>query len=258
MRNIAPSTRRWAFTKAGESLPISLRLWQRRFDQNLCRTFRLLHPAKRFTPPNVPRLRTCVRMSIYNAELSAGSLLPLESKRIAVLLLSTPDDAAWRHALEVDNILQKKTPATARRQATLIRKRLMTLDGSAWKEIAGSGNEVARQLLLASAVKHSQLLGDFMLNVYANRQRRLEPALAPGDWHDFLAECAHRDPAVAAWSDSTKAKLFQVIVRILAEAKYLESARSMKLTPQSLHPDVRHYLTARHETYVLDCLERAT
>ena len=78
-----------------------------------------------------------------------------------------------------------------------------------------------------------------------------------GDWHEFLVECAHQDPQVAGWSDSTRAKLLQVIVRILVEAKYLESARSMKLTPKSLHPDVRRYLSARHEAYVLDCLERA-
>lgn len=122
--------------------------------------------------------------------------------------------------------------------------------------MTGRKSEVVTQLLLASAVKHSQLLGDFMLRVYAERQRRLEPALASIDWQDFLAECAHHDAAVAGWSDSTKAKLFQVIVRILAEAKYLESARSMKLTPRSLHPDVRRYLSTHDETYVLDCLER--
>ena len=196
-------------------------------------------------------------MTRYNAEISAGSLLPLESRRVATLLLSDADATAWLHAIETENILQKKTPATARRQARLLRRRLTTLDDQAWKMIAERESEVVIQLLLAAAVKHSQLLGDFMLRVYADRQRRLEPALAPSDWQDFLAECAHHDATVAGWSDSTKAKLFQVIVRILVEAKYLKSSRSMMLTPQSLHPDVRRYLSARDETYVLDCLERA-
>lgn len=196
-------------------------------------------------------------MPLYNAEISAGSLLLLESKRVAALMLTTPDETAWRHAIEVDNILQKKTPASARRQATLIRKRLAALDAKAWKMLVEREHEVVTQLLLATAVKHSQLLGDFMLRVYADRQRRLEPALAPIDWQDFLTECAHNDAAVAGWSDSTKAKLFQVIVRILAEAKYLESARSMKLSPRSLHPDVRQYLRSRDESYVIECLERA-
>ena len=52
----------------------------------------------------------------YNAEISAGSLMPLESKRVAALLLTKPDEAAWLDAIEVQNILQKKTPATARRR----------------------------------------------------------------------------------------------------------------------------------------------
>ena len=195
-------------------------------------------------------------MTRYNAEISAGSLLPLESRRIAALLLTKPDAAAWQHAIEIENILQKKTSATARRQARLLQRRLTTLDAQAWQMMAERESEVVIQLLLAAAVKHSQLLGDFMLRVYADRQRRLEPALAPIDWQDFLAECAHHDPAVADWSDTTKAKLFQVIVRILAEAKYLESPRSMKLTPHALHPEVQRYLSNHDETYVLDCLER--
>jgi len=31
----------------------------------------------------------------------------------------------------------------------------------------------------------------------------------------------------------------------------------MKMTPRSLHPDVRSYLIAHDEAYVLECLERA-
>lgn len=183
--------------------------------------------------------------------------MPLESKRIAILLLSQPDAAAWRHAIETDNILQKKTPATAQRQAKLIRKRLSTLDPRGWKMISERESEVQLQLLLAAAIQHSALLGDFIRNVYAYRQRQLETALAPRDWPDFLAECAHQDAGVALWTDSTRAKLFQVIVRILVEAKYLSDARTMKLTPRSLHPEVRRYLDGRQETYVLNCLERS-
>jgi hypothetical protein len=49
--------------------------------------------------------------------------------------------------------------------------------------ISQSQHEVATvQILLAAAVKHSHLLGDFLRKVYALRQRRLEPALAPVDW----------------------------------------------------------------------------
>ena len=196
-------------------------------------------------------------MSNYNAEISAGSLMPLESKRVAALMLTLPDDAAWQQAIEVENILQKKTPATSRRQATLIRKRLNTLDPAAWTLIVEREQEVAIQLLLAAALKHSQLLCDFLRTVYATHQRRMESQLTTMDWQNFLDECAHRDASVAGWSESTRAKLFQVVVRMLVEAKYLESARSLRLTPRSLHPDVRRYLSTHNQTIALECLERA-
>lgn len=195
-------------------------------------------------------------MGIYNAELSAGSLMPLESRRIAALLLTHPTPEQWEIALKSDNLLQKKTMATARRQARLIRNRLDTIDDAGLELIASGNQEVAMQMLLVAAIKHSQLLGDFLRTVYWERLRGLESNLAAKDWETFLIECNHRDEAVSSWSDSTKAKLFQVLVRVLAEAKYLESTRSMKLTPQSVHPNVVRYLKARDESKILALLEQ--
>jgi Putative inner membrane protein (DUF1819) len=193
----------------------------------------------------------------YNAELSAGSLMPLESRRIAAFLLTHPDEKKWKRTLIEDNLLQKKAPATALRQAQLIRKRLNTLDFVALEMIANREQDVVIQLLLVAAVKHSQLLADFISDIYVGHQRHLDIAISPGDWEEFFTECTHRDSSVKKWSPSTQAKLFQVILRILAEAKYLESTRSMKITPQSLHPDVRRYLSAQGDTKLIELLERA-
>lgn len=182
--------------------------------------------------------------------------MPLESKRIATLLLTDPDDKAWMHAIETENILQKNTVFTANRQANLIRKRLITLDATAWKLIIKPDSEVTNQLLFAAAIKQSKLLGDFMCSVYANRQRKLETTLTPLNWEDFLTECAHRDSTVADWNDSTKLKIYSCIKRILLEAKYLVDRNSMAISPRALHPVVKKYLLDRDETYVVDCLER--
>lgn len=183
--------------------------------------------------------------------------MPLESRRIAAFLLTHPDDVTWRRALVEDNLLQKKAPATALRQAQLIRKRLNTLDDIAWEMIANCEQEVAVQLLLIAAVKHSQLLADFISNVYIDHQRSLNLAITPGDWERFLIECTHKDLSINKWSASTQVKLFEVVRRILVEAKYLDSTRNMKLTPQSLHPDVRRYLSGRGNVGLIELLERA-
>jgi hypothetical protein len=196
-------------------------------------------------------------MSLYNTEISRGSLMPLESKRIAALLLTNPDNASWINAIEVENILQKDTITTAQRQAKLIRKRLLTLDAQAWQLIKDRESEVSNQLLFAAAIKQSKILGRFMHSVYANRQRRMDMAIALNDWEDFLTDCSHEDPTIASWNESTKLKILNGIVRILVEAKYLVDRTTLQLSPRSLHPDVKAYLVGHNENYVLDCLERA-
>ncbi|MFZ4537679.1 DUF1819 family protein [Propionivibrio sp.] len=195
-------------------------------------------------------------MPLYNAEISAGSMMFPESRRVARLLLTHPSKEQWFEALKLDNILQKKTPATARRQARLIRNRLDTLEDEAWSLIADGSQEVATQLLFAAAIKHSRVLADFLRDVYAGHLRRLEQNLSPTkDWEAFLAECVQRDPEVANFSDSTKAKMLQVVLRVLAEGKYLESTKTLRLTPPHLHPDVVRYLKRHGETTVLSTMD---
>lgn len=178
---------------------------------------------------------------MFNAEISAGSLLLPESRRIARLLQTQPSPEAWNAAILLDNLLQK-TPSTAKRQATLIRKRLETLDAQAWGLIADGDVETATQLLLAAAIRHSHLLGEFLRTVYAPALQWLETQLSPRAWESFLADCAQQDPAVGHWAASTRAKLYQVVMRILAEAKFLASTRQPLLTPPMLHPVVKQQL----------------
>ncbi len=180
-------------------------------------------------------------MSLYNAEISAGSLLIPESRRIAELMLSQPSSETWDAAIVRDNILQK-SPATAKRQSNLIRKRLQTLDAQGLKLIVQSDAELCGQLLMAAALRHSQLMADFMRDVYAVDLRQLERRLSHRQWDTFLTDCAHRDEVVSNWAASTKLKLFEVIVRILSEAKFLDSTKNMQLTPPMLHPRLHTYL----------------
>ena len=195
-------------------------------------------------------------MGVYNAEISAGSLMLPESRRIADLLLTSPSREQWFAALKLDNLLQKRTPATAYRQAQLIRKRLETLEDEGLKLIATGSHEIAMQLLFAAAVKHSRILADFLLDVYAGKLRRLEQNLSPAkDWDVFMAECVQRDPELANLSASTKAKVLQVILRVLAEGHYVDSTRTLRLTPPHLHPDVVSYLKRHGDTEVLAIMD---
>jgi hypothetical protein len=169
-------------------------------------------------------------------------------------LRGRPTPEQWDTALKNENLLQKK-PATARRQARLIRNRLETLDDEGLRLVAEGEGELCGQVLLAAATRHSRLLSDFLWDVYGADLRRLENTLSNGQWDAFLTECEHRDEAVGQWAASTREKLFQVIVRILTEAKYLDSTSRMRLTPPMLHPKARAYLNRLGDTETLARME---
>jgi len=191
----------------------------------------------------------------YNAEIVAGSLLVAESRKLAELLLKGLDSVALNKAIISDNVLQKKSPATAKRQAALIKKRLDLMTPDLWRLVVNGTHEVATQALLAAAIKHSHLLGDFLQSVVKARLKVFENQLSRKDWTTYLEEREQLDSEVALWAESTRNKLGEVIFRMLAEAKYLDSTRSLKITPVVIIDEVRRYLTDSSEQYVLDCME---
>ncbi len=196
-----------------------------------------------------------IKQRLYNGEIVAGSLLIPESREIAKLLLRDASEEEWQQAITIDNILQKRSPATAKRQAKLIRNRLTLMSSEHWALVKDGNAEVTTQALLAAAVKHSRLLSDFMGDVCHQHWQTFNRTLSKGDWREFLETCSSVDPAVAEWTVTTKAKLGEVVFRILAEAGYIDSTRKLNLQPVSVVPELRKYLVNHSEEYILRCME---
>lgn len=191
----------------------------------------------------------------YNGDIAAGSLLVPESRQIARLLLDNATPDAWHQAIVIDNLLQKRSPATAIRLARLIRHRLALMKPELWDIIVRGASDVAVQALLVAAIKHSPLLGDFMDRVIRQHWQTFTKKLEDKDWKDFMETCIQVDPGIEQWTASTRAKIKQVVFRILAEAKYVDNTRNLKLLPVSVIPEIRQYLLENSEHHVLRCLE---
>ena len=195
------------------------------------------------------------RTKLYTGDIVTGSLLITESRKIAQLLLNKVNDDEWHQAIIVDNILQKRSPVSAKKQARLIRNRLTRMEPDLWTMICKGGNDVSIQALLAAAIKYSRLVGDFLNQVVREHWRTFKPAINAKDWKYFIEICAQSDPHVLEWTESTRARLKQVVFRILAESNYINSTRSGKIQPVIVLPEIRKYLTRHSEEYVLRCMQ---
>jgi len=185
----------------------------------------------------------------------AGSLLVRESQIIARLLLEHVDTEAWHKAIVIDNILQKRSPESSKRQARLIKSRLVLMQPELWKIIGQGMTDVVIQALLASAIKHSHLLGDFMDQILRDHWQTFRNKISVSDWQNFLETCTQIDSKVQTWKETTRNELRHVIFRILVEAKYVNNTRSLELLPVTIVPEVKKYLLDHSEEYVLKCME---
>ncbi len=178
----------------------------------------------------------------YKANFSRGGLMVPESRIIADLLLRGIDPPGWKQAIEVDNLLAKRSPTTASTKATLIRGRLRTLTPALWRLIRDGSKPVATHAVLAATVNYSPLLGDFLELVLRPLFRRFEPSLKPQHWDRYLEDCRTRDPDMPAWSAATLETLRTRAFGMLAEAGYLSDARQRRLLPMQLSPEVAQAL----------------
>ncbi len=191
----------------------------------------------------------------YRADLTAGALKVPESRRIADLLLDGVSGRAWKEAIEQQNVLQARSRATAIRLARLIRLRLETMDDDLWKLVRDGAGNVATHAVLAAAVKHSLLLGDFLDLVVREQFRLFNPKLSKPIWDSFLDDCRGRDSGMPLWSTATRDRLRSAVFQSLAQAGYLSDSRSLKLQPVNISRRVLAYLEGHDEAYVLRCLE---
>ena len=191
----------------------------------------------------------------YKADITAGSLKVAESRIVAGLILRKVDADGWEKAIIEDNVLQTRSEATAIRIGRLIRKRLELMNPDLWGLVRDGTGTVATHAVLAAAVKHSPLLGDFLDLVVREQYRLFNTALSNRLWDDYLDDCRGRDPDMPIWNESTRKRLRSSVFQILAQAGYIENTRSKRLQTVHIASQVLQYLEKHNEYYVLRCIK---
>ena len=191
----------------------------------------------------------------YKANFTKGGLMVPESRIVADLLLQGVDAAGWKQAIEVDNVLRKRSPTTASTKAALIRARLQTMTEGLWRLVRDGSKPVATHAVFAATIKYSPLFGDFLDLVVRDLYRRFEETLKPQHWDRYLEDCRNRDPAMPEWTAATQEKLRTRVFGMMTEAGYLSDSRTRTLKPVRVSPEVVRYLKESDEDYALRCMQ---
>ena len=80
-------------------------------------------------------------------------------------------------------------------------------------------------------MRQYRLVWDFMITVIGTKYRNLDTTFGKVDLNSFMLRLQEQDDWVATWSDTTVAKIKQVLAKILVENEYLDSITAEHLNP---------------------------
>ena len=192
---------------------------------------------------------------IYGGDLTGGSLLLRESRMTARMLLEGLAPAAIKVAVMDGNLFQNGSPATTRKYCRLVLLRLHTLNSRQLRIVAEGPDESAALMLLAAVLKTYPIVRNFVREVMLDKVRCFEPRLTSQDWTRFLEQRETIDTGVKDWTESSRKKIGQVIVRMLTEAGLLSDTRRMAIQFPRVPPDVVDSLLASSDGGILECLK---
>lgn len=185
-------------------------------------------------PKNTSALKSA---SPYSAVLTREQFLFYEVRTTARLMSDGLNDTEVVDRIITENLFQYPTEKTVRRMAQSCIHRLRSInDDSMITAIATQPADVAKQICLYAMMKQYRLVWDFMVTVVGEKYRLLDATFGKMDLNAFFLRLQEQDDWVATWSDSTIAKLKQVLTRTLVETEYLDSTTADHLNPVWLNP----------------------
>lgn len=183
-----------------------------------------------------------VSRSAYSANLTKGSLKPVETRRLARLLQDGLSESEVLSRVVAENLLQKRAPSTSRTLGAYLLKRLAACPGCVVEVVATGSHRECVQGSLVAALAESRLLRSFFEHTVAEARASGRGYLSASDWSSFFDWLESVDPEVARWTPPVRSKLRQNIWRILAEAEMVESTRTLRLQALRLEAAIRKCL----------------
>lgn len=188
----------------------------------------------------------------YNGGLTREQFLFYEIRVLAGLLNDGLSEEEAVQKIADENLFQFPTERMLKSIAKTCLARIHALDNV--QLAAGLAEEpfdVAKQINLYAIMRQNRIVWDFMTKVIGEKYRTQDLFYEKKDLNIFFNDLNEQAEETASWSESTVAKIKQVLTRFLVECDYLDTARSKHLNNVCLAPELELGIRANGDTEVL-------
>ena len=165
----------------------------------------------------------------YKANLTGAWFLLYELKQVARLIRDGLNDAEIRSEVYEDNLFQHDKMSSVKRSFPTVLRRAKLLDEDFMTILLEGSMEDSKLVALFAIYKEDRLFNEFMNEVLKEKYENNESVLEKMDVNMYLTYKAEQSEKVNSFTDATRNKLRQVILKILNEAGILNDIKSGQL-----------------------------
>lgn len=190
--------------------------------------------------------------SPYSGVITREQFLFYEMRTTAKLLAEGLSDEEAADRIVTENLFQYPTEKSVRKMAQTCIHRLHAMDDETLIiALATQPSEVSKQICLYAMMKQYRLVWEFMVTVIGEKYRLKDTSFGKIDLNTFFLRLQEQDDGVATWSDSTIAKIKQVLNKVLVENEYLDNPHADHLNPVWLNPVLENAIRSNNDHIIL-------
>ena len=157
-------------------------------------------------------------MEDYSAKLTGEPFLYNETKILGRYLLDGEDEQELKRRNVEENLIHYKKIESVKRVNSPIFRRLKIMDKEMLEEFVYSDIETSKYILLYAIMKTDRLVRDFVIEVYKDKLYMRKEYIEKFDIDNWYEEKKILSKTLNEKSDTTSAKLKQVIMKILQDS----------------------------------------
>lgn len=157
-------------------------------------------------------------MEDYSAKLTGEPFLYNETKIIASYLLEGENEQELKKRNIEENLIKHKKIGSIQRVNSPIFRRLKAMDKEMLEEFVSSDIETSKYILLYAIMKTDKLVRDFVIEVYKDKLYMRKEYIEKFEIDNWYEEKCILSKTLRERTESTSAKLKQVIMKILQDS----------------------------------------
>lgn len=187
-----------------------------------------------------------------SGQITREQFLFHEMRTTARLINDGIDKNAVVDKIVSENLFQYPTEKSLRAIARACLKRLYSMEDDALiTAIATQPSDSSKQVCLYAMMCRYRLVWDFMITVIGEKYQKFDRSFGRIDLNTFFMRLQEQDDWVATWSDSTIAKIRQILTKTLVENDYLDSIKADHLNMVLISPVLENAIRNNSATEAL-------